>query len=133
MLLKPLLRAPWGYLVLAVAGMVSGYLLRVYLIEPQEVGAICTAEQVPLWCSIRHGIIMGMIHGPWRWSSVVLVFCSLFLSRSLAPLFLILGMFSGGVSLFMFSTNYGALAVVTGLLRALALGQPSRELPPQGA
>lgn len=133
MLFKSLLRAPWGYLVLAVVGMVSGYLLRVYLIEPQEVGAICTAEQVPFWCSIRHDIIMGMIHGNWRWSSVVLVFCSLFVSRSLAPLFLILGMFLGGVSLFMFSANSGALAVVTGLLRALALGQPSRELPPKGA
>lgn len=134
MLPRRFLGAPWSYLLLALAGMASGYLLRAYLIEPQEIGAICTAEQVPFWCSLRHTIIMGMIHGHWRWAAVVLVASSLLVPRSLVPLFLMPGMFLGGVLLFFYNPSYGALTVVTGLLRALALGQPpAREPPPQRA
>lgn len=124
-----MLRNPWFYVLVAVVGMVCGTLLRVQLIEPQEIGALCTAEQAPFWCQIRHAIIMGLIHGPWPWGGVVLVGISLILPRSLAPGFLMVGMFLGGGVLFVYSAKLGALAVVTGLLRGITLAEPAPELP----
>lgn len=127
-----MLRNPWFYLVVVLVGMVCGYLLRVQFIEPQEIGAICTGEQPPWWCQIRHGIILGMVLGPWGWSAVALVGISLFLPRSLAPVFLMAGCFLGGGLLLMYSAKVGALAVVTGLLRGITLGQPGPKLPAYG-
>lgn len=126
---KTLLRNPWFYVAVALVGMLSGYLLRTQLIEPQEIGAICTAEQVPLWCQIRHGIILGLVQGPWPWGGVVLVGISLFLPRALAPALLVPGMWLGGALLFIYSAKLGALAVVTGLLRGIRLGEPAQEVP----
>ncbi len=124
-----MLRNPWFYVAVAVLGMVSGYLLRTQLIEPQEIGAICTAEQVPFWCQIRHGIILGLVQGPWPWGGALLVGISLLLPRSLAPVPLVAGMWLGGALLFVYSAKLGALAVVTGLLRGITLGEPAPELP----
>lgn len=124
-----MLRNPWFYLVVALIGMLSGYLLRTQLIEPQEIGALCTAEQAPLWCQIRHAIIMGLVLGPWPWAGTVLVGMSLLLPRSLAPVALVAGMWVGGALLFVYSAKLGALAVVTGLLRGITLGEPAQQLP----
>lgn len=130
---KSVWESAWIYLGIAAAGMVAGYLLRVYFIEPQAVGAVCTADQVPWWCHFRLALIMGMIHGSWRWASVALVAVSLLVPGRWAPLLLLPGMFLGGVSMLMFSANQGALALVTGFLRALSLGDAADRMRPQGA
>lgn len=124
-----MLRNPLFYVAVALIGMLSGYLLRTQLIEPQVIGALCTSEQPPFWCQIRHALILGLVLGPWAWTGVVLVGISLLLPQGRAPLLLVAGMWVGGAMLFVYSAKLGALAVVTGMLRGITLGEPAQQLP----
>lgn len=47
-----------GGALVAVAGVLLGLLARDYLVEPDAIGAVCTADGAPWWCLPRHWLVM---------------------------------------------------------------------------
>jgi hypothetical protein len=116
-----MLRSAYHFLCIALLGCLAGYLLRVYLVQPAEIGAMCSLESPPLWCLARDYLIQGMIVSAWGQLAIVFIVLSVLLKLTAARLVLIPGLFLAGVSLFLFGPLLGALGCVAGLVRGITL------------
>jgi len=106
---------------MALLGCLTGYLLRVYLVQPAELGALCSGEAAPLWCLARQELIIGMISGLWGQMALGFIGLSVFFKLAVARLILLPGLFFAGISLFLFGPLIGAFACVAGLVRSITL------------
>lgn len=120
-----MLRSAYYFLLIALFGCLAGYLLRIYVVQPAELGALCSREGAPLWCLARQELIIGMISGLWGKMALGFIVLSVFFKLAIARLILLPGLFLGGVSLFLFGPLIGAFACVAGLVRGITLTDES--------
>jgi hypothetical protein len=119
-----MLRSAYHFLVVALIGCLAGYLLRTYIVQPAEMGAMCSTATQPAWCVARDFLIQGMISGLWGKLALGFIALSIVLFKiPFTRLLLVPGLFFAGVSLFLFGPLLGASAVVTGLIRGITFAQ----------
>jgi hypothetical protein len=44
--------------------------LRKGLIEPDAIGTLCASASAPLWCELRHLVVLGFVHNVYGWFSL---------------------------------------------------------------
>ena len=64
--LMPTVRA----LLAALAVGALAWWLRKGLIEPDTIGALCASAAAPVWCEVRHLLVLGLVHNVYGWFSV---------------------------------------------------------------
>lgn len=115
--------------LLAVAGAAAA--LRYGVIEPSEVGDLCSGSLAPAWCHGRALLVRGFQHhafGFTVYGSAALLAAALAL-RSTRPWLAWLAAASGAFALELYCFEPGALALLIGCLRLLRLQSSSPGLP----
>ncbi|GAB3780061.1 hypothetical protein [Dyella agri] len=119
--------APW--LLIVLAGLAAVW-LRYGLIEPPAMAQICTAAQVPAWCTLRQALVSGFLHDVYGIAAILVAALAL-LRR--APALAWLAAALGAVALQLYNYEPGALALLIGCLRLVHLqgaGKATARLTP---
>jgi hypothetical protein len=101
------------------AGMAVGWAVRFLAIEPEAIGRACL-EDAAIWgCSLRQGLIalfhLGLIGGAAAAAGVYAL-----VGRRGRPTAARAALVAGGLALALYNVGFGAIAVVLGLLAAMA-------------
>lgn len=111
------------FLITVLVAVIAALALRFWLVEPEAMGAACMAGEQPWWCYPRLALVLGMIYGWWGSLAIALIVASLFPAVGRPLPWLLSGTALGSAALVIYSAGTGSLAVLLGLLRALALAR----------
>ncbi|MCC7016795.1 MAG: hypothetical protein IT564_06290 [Rhodospirillales bacterium] len=105
----------------AAFGLGAGYALCFLAIEPEAVGRACLSEAAPWGCALRRGLIslfhFGILGGGAAAAGLFAVFGRRW--RTILPR---TALIAGGLALALYNAGLGSVAVVLGLLAAMAPG-----------
>jgi hypothetical protein len=109
--------------VALVIGCLLGWLGRYFVIEPEQVHDLCTAASPLAWCAVRASLIAVTFRGTWGIAAVAAAVLVWVLRGRGAATVALLGLFCGGLGLFLYDTAWAASAVLGILLRLPRIGE----------
>ncbi len=104
---------PW--LAIMLVGLAAAA-LRYQVVEPNQIGAWCSAGDAPAWCAWRHALVSGFLNYSYGYAALAAVLPAL-LWRHPAPAWLAAAL--GAFALQLYCVEAGALALLVGSLRLL--------------
>jgi len=116
------MRIALGLIGLAI-GCLLGWASRYFIIEPDQVQALCAAVPPPAWCAARLLVIELTFRGTWGLVGVGAAVAAWVLRGRAAATFVVIALLAGGLGLYLYDTSWAAAAVLAALLRLPRLGE----------
>lgn len=110
-------------LIALAAGCVLGWASRYFVIEPDQVGALCAGMLPPAWCAARSLLISVTFHGAYGFTAAGAAVTTWVLRGRTAAAFAVVALFVGGLGLYLYDTSWSASAVLVALLRLPRVGE----------
>lgn len=105
-------------IIISVALGTVAWVLRMRVVEPDEIGRLCTGHAAPPWCELRQWLVAGFIHNYFGYASLLAVAAAV-VFRARAPAWLALAAGILGCTLYRFEPS-GAGVLLAALLLARA-------------
>lgn len=115
---------------LVFAAIMAGiaHVTRYQFVEPEVLGELCQADDAPLWCLARTALVVGTQWGVFGALAMALAGLSFVVSLRWARYAAWAAMVVGGAGLYLYNTNFAAIALVFALVRLARLGvQPPHQ------
>lgn len=122
---------PLRFLAVAVGVMVLAVLVRFQLIEPQAIGAACSAPGAPWWCLPREALVLPFHFGVPGVIALALAVVGFFLEGPWARRLAWIAMPVAAAGLILYNATWSAPAIVLALL-TIVRGPPAATATPSG-
>jgi hypothetical protein len=119
--LLPLRHGSLAVLSVAIVLAIAAGLVRTQFIEPEIMGALCSAATPPWWCALRLGVLSLSSSGVFGYGALALALASFFVKGRWAMAAVILSAAFGGVGLSIYNAYWAATGLLLALLRAARL------------
>lgn len=106
---------------LAVGVAAAGYALRNRLVEPEAMGALCTAADAAFWCPVRTAVIVLSQWGVLGWMPMVLAAAALVLPGRWARPAALGAAVAAGFGLSLYNAGLAVPALALAVLRLVRL------------
>ena len=110
-------------LIALASGCLLGWASRYFVIEPDQIAALCAVQLPPAWCAARSLLIAVTFHGVYGFAAVGAAVAAWVLRRRTAVAFAVFALFVGGLGLYLYDTGWAASAVLIALLRQPRVGE----------
>lgn len=110
-------------LVSLAMGCLLGWATRYFIVEPDQMQALCAAVPPPAWCAARLLLIELTFRGTWGLVAVGAAVAAWVLRGPAPAVFVVIALLAGGIGLYLYDTNWAASAVLAALLRLPRLGE----------
>ena len=104
-------------LIALLAGCLLGWAARYFVIEPDQMPALCAAALPPAWCAARELLIDVTFRGTWGLAAVGAAVAAWVVRGRTAAACAAIGLFAGGLGLYLYDTGWAASGVLAALLR----------------